>query len=71
VLNTQYVGFAAQDVQKVFPESVGVDDDGYLNFNMHAILVAYLNAIKEQQQQIDKLKEQNNTLQQRLEKLEK
>jgi hypothetical protein len=49
VLKTTAVGFSAQEVQKVFPEAVGVDDDGYLNFNMHAILVAYVNAIKEQQ----------------------
>lgn len=53
VLETLNVGFSAQDVQKIFPEAVGVDEDGYLNFNMHAILVAYTNAIKEQQQIIE------------------
>jgi len=47
VLKTNQVGFSAQEVQKVFPEAVGVDEDGYLNFDMHAILVAYVNAIKE------------------------
>ncbi|MBL4756050.1 MAG: tail fiber domain-containing protein, partial [Flavobacteriales bacterium] len=55
VLNTQNVGFSAQAIQKVFPEAVGTDPDGYLNFNMHAILVAYVNAIKE-------LKAENETL---------
>lgn len=58
VLKTQNVGFSAQEVQKVFPEAVGTDEDGYLNFNMHAILVAYVNAIKEQQAQIEELKKQ-------------
>lgn len=47
VLKTQNVGFIAQDVQKIFPECVGTDDDGYLNFNIHAILIAEVNAIKE------------------------
>jgi hypothetical protein len=56
VLKTTGIGFSAQEVQKVFPEAVGVDPDGYLNFNMHAILVAYLNAIKEQQAIIESQK---------------
>ena len=63
VLLTENVGFSAQAVQKVFPESVGRDDDGYLNFNMHAILVAQVNAIKEQQKLIKKQQEQITELQ--------
>ncbi|MBL4753238.1 MAG: tail fiber domain-containing protein [Flavobacteriales bacterium] len=47
VLIAQNVGFSAQEIQKIFPEAVGTDADGYLNFNMHAILVAYVNAIQE------------------------
>ena len=39
-------------------EAVGTDDDGYLNLNIHPILIAYLNAIKEQQAQIDNLKKE-------------
>jgi hypothetical protein len=58
VLKTTAVGFSAQEVQKVFPEAVGVDDDGYLNFNMHAILMAYTNAIKEQQAIIEAQKKE-------------
>jgi hypothetical protein len=57
VLNTLNVGFSAQDVQKIFPEAVGIDPDGYLNFNMHSILVAYVNAIKELNQKIEEQKE--------------
>ncbi|PCJ88704.1 MAG: hypothetical protein COA57_03105 [Flavobacteriales bacterium] len=56
VLNIQNVGFSAQEVKKIFPEAVGTDEDGYLNFNMHAILVAYVNAIKELKTENDALK---------------
>jgi hypothetical protein len=56
VLNTLNVGFSAQDVQKIFPEAVGIDPDGYLNFNMHSILVAYVNAIKELNKKIEEQK---------------
>ncbi len=62
VLNTEAVGFSAQQVQKVFPEAVGTDEDGYLNLNIHSILVAYVNAIKEQQQMINDLKNEVESL---------
>ncbi|MBL4753118.1 MAG: tail fiber domain-containing protein, partial [Flavobacteriales bacterium] len=69
VLNTQNVGFSAQEIQKIFPEAVGTDADGYLNFNMHAVLVAYVNAIQELADQntsleksVDTLKAENNAL---------
>lgn len=47
LLQKEFSGFSAQAVQKIFPEAVGVDDDGFLNFNMHPILVASVNAFKE------------------------
>lgn len=47
VLQKEFSGFSAQAVQKIFPEAVGIDDDGFLNFNMHPILVAFVNAFKE------------------------
>ncbi|MFN7014612.1 MAG: hypothetical protein ACK4ON_10130, partial [Bacteroidia bacterium] len=47
-------------VQKIFPECVGIDDDGYLNLNIHAILVAYVNAIREQHELIENLQKQIN-----------
>ncbi|MFN7013864.1 MAG: tail fiber domain-containing protein, partial [Bacteroidia bacterium] len=71
VLKTENVGFSAQQVQKIFPETVGVDIDGYLNFNMHAILVAYVNAIKEQQAQIEAQQKTIEALIKRIEALEK
>ncbi len=42
-----YIGFIAQEVQKVFPEAVSPDKDGYLDFNMHSINVAVVNALGE------------------------
>jgi hypothetical protein len=42
-----YIGFIAQDVEEVFPETVTEAEDGYLDFNMHAVNVAAINAIKE------------------------
>ena len=59
----EQVGFVAQDVKKVFPEAVTEAEDGYLDFNIHAINVAMVNAVKElnikvelQQKEIDELK---------------
>lgn len=68
--NEQFYGFSAQDVQKVFPEAVKVMQNGYLSLNIHPIVIAYVNAFKEQQQQIDELKKQNDLLIKRIEKLE-
>ncbi|MFN3969361.1 tail fiber domain-containing protein [Flavobacterium sp.] len=47
VLEKEAYGFLAQEVQQIFPEAVGIDADGYLNFDLHPILVAYTNAFKE------------------------
>jgi len=59
----EQVGFVAQEVQKIFPETVTEAADGYLDFNIHAINVALVNAVKE-------LKVENDLLKARLEKLE-
>ncbi|HEX7294412.1 MAG TPA: tail fiber domain-containing protein [Pyrinomonadaceae bacterium] len=52
----QHIGFSAQAVQKIIPEAVTTDDRGYLLVNNDPILWTMLNAIKEQQQQIEELK---------------
>ena len=67
----QGYGFSAQEVQKVFPEAVKTGKDGYLSLDIHPILVSYINAFKEQQEQIDELKKQNNLLIKKMETLEK
>lgn len=67
----QFYGFSAQEVQKIFPEAVKTGKGGYLTFDFHPILVSYINAFKEQQQQIDKQQKTIEELIIRIEKLEK
>lgn len=62
VLNTEFSGFSAQQVQQVFPEAVGTDDDGYLNLNIHPILIASVNAFKELKKENEELKASNEKL---------
>ncbi len=66
ILETEFVGFIAQEVQPHFPEAIGTDEDGFLNFNIHPILIASINAIKEQQTIIIQQKEEINLLKQQL-----
>ena len=40
-------GFIAQEVQPIFPEAVSVESDGWLDFNIHSINVAMVNAVQE------------------------
>jgi hypothetical protein len=59
----EYVGLVAQDVQKVIPEAVEENDEGYLLLKSDPIIWAMLNAIKE-------LKAENEELKKRIEVLE-
>jgi hypothetical protein len=52
------VGFGAQSLQKVIPEAVTKNSNGYLMVNNDPIIWTMLNAIKEQQNEIAQLKEQ-------------
>lgn len=54
----EHVGFGAQAVQKVIPEAVTMTSEGYLQVNNDPILWTMLNAIKEQQKEIENLKGQ-------------
>jgi hypothetical protein len=54
----EHVGFGAQSLQKVMPEAVTKNSEGYLMVNSDPILWAMLNAIKEQQQEIAELKKE-------------
>jgi hypothetical protein len=67
---SEYVGFIAQDVQKVFPETVTETPCGFLEFDMHAVNVAVINAIKELKAENDRLKSDNEQLNTRLKKIE-
>ena len=47
------IGFIAQEVQPVFPEAVHEGNDGYLNFDIHPINVAMVNAVKQLKHKLD------------------
>ena len=77
VINQEATGFLAQEVQQIFPEAVGTDRDGYLNFDLHPIMIASINAFKELNNKYEELKNKNeeleaklNTLLSRIETLE-
>ena len=57
------VGFIAQELEKVYPELVSTDKDGYKSVNYAQLTPVLLEALKEQQQQIDALRQQNAALQ--------
>jgi hypothetical protein len=62
----EHIGVGAHAVQKVIPEAVSANDQGYLMVNGDPILWAMLNAIKEQQHAI---KEQQHEIEQLREEL--
>ena len=65
------IGLIAQEVRQIFPEAVSVRQDGYLDFNMHPIMVAYVNAIKELKRENDELQDKVNQLESRLSEIER
>ena len=54
------IGFIAQEVEKIIPEVVGENPDGYKGVQYQNIVGLLVEAIKEQQKQIDELKGQIN-----------
>ena len=61
--NGEHIGFGAQAVQKIIPEAVTKNSAGYLMLNGDPIMWTMLNAIKEQQKEIEQLKGQIRKLQ--------
>ena len=53
--NKSDAGLIAQDVQKAIPEAVSIGGDGFLSVNSAAVIGLLVNAIKDQQKQIDAL----------------
>jgi hypothetical protein len=53
-----HIGLIAQDVEKVFPELVKNDDKGFKSVNYNVMIPVLLEAIREQQNQIDDLKKE-------------
>ena len=66
----EFVGFVAQDIQKVIPEAVETGSDGYLLINNDPIILTMINAIKDLKHQNQELREQNRQMIQRLEAFE-
>lgn len=53
---TEHIGFGAETLQQVIPEAVTRNAEGYLMVQNDPIIWTMLNAIKEQQKEIEKLK---------------
>lgn len=60
-----YVGFIAQDVQRAIPEAITGTEGGYLSFDQRAVVAALVNAVKEQQKEIRRLRSELRKLQTR------
>jgi len=59
---TEEIGFIAQEVREIFPECVTENTDGYLDFNMHAINVALVNAVQELESSLRRVGDENESL---------
>jgi trimeric autotransporter adhesin len=64
------LGLIAQDVQELFPELVQESGSGTLSLNYTGLIAPMIEAMKEQQAQIDELKKMNASLVSRIEALE-
>ncbi|MDG1331843.1 MAG: tail fiber domain-containing protein [Crocinitomicaceae bacterium] len=53
-----HIGFLAQEVQEVIPSAVKKQEDGLLSINYNELIPILVEAIKEQQQEIEELKKQ-------------
>ena len=53
----QKIGVLAQEIQEVFPELVTKDGDEMLAVNYQGLVPVLINGLKEQQKEIDELKE--------------
>lgn len=56
----EHIGCLAQDLQKICPEIVKEDDNGYLSINESKLVYLLLMEVKELKAEIEKLKEGNN-----------
>jgi len=58
----KYIGVVAQDIEKSFPEAVKTDENGYKAVSVNTLTAILLQAIKDQQVQIETLKKEIETL---------
>ncbi|MFN3848537.1 MAG: tail fiber domain-containing protein [Spirosomataceae bacterium] len=64
------IGFIAQEIEKVFPEMVMTDVDGYKSVDYARLTPVLVEAMKEQQKMIEELKTKNEKLELNNQKLE-
>ena len=64
------VGVLAQDIQKQFPDLVKERQDGMLTVNYQGLIPVVINALKEQNIELEKVKKSNTLLEKRIAELE-
>ena len=64
-------GVIAQELQKVYPEMVKKDKNGYLKVNYQALIPVLIESVKELKKENDKLKKDIKNLNRRINRLEK
>ena len=67
--NSLQYGFIAQEMEKVFPDLVGTDSNGFKTINYSGVIPVLTEAIKTQQEEIESLKSENEQLKSTLEQL--
>ena len=65
------VGVLAQEIQEQFPDLVVERQDGMLTVNYQGLIPVLINAIKEQNLELTKVRNENEILNRRLENIEK
>jgi hypothetical protein len=65
------LGFIAQEVEKVLPDIVHTASDGFKSLSYDKMTVVLVEAVKQQQEQISALKEENDSLKARIERIER
>ena len=63
------IGLIAQDVEKVYPELVKIDQNGYKAVSYEKLTVLLIEGMKEQQQQIESTQQENQQLKSELQSL--
>lgn len=65
------MGLIAQDVEKIFPEVVSTDEQGYKSLAYSNLVAALTEAIKELKNEVDHLKEENKQFKEQIKTLQK
>jgi hypothetical protein len=69
--NEKQIGFVAQEVEKVVPEIVTTAPNGYKAINYTKVAPIIVEAIKEQQKEIETLKKENSELKKQVDEIDK